>query len=179
MILFQVIEAPTFRYQHDWLKTREFWRLLSAHWVHVNWIHFFLNAAGLLLCVAITSPQWSVKRWLVYQFVLALGISLMFSQFNPELNWYVGYSGTLYGIFLLAAVDLYSHDKVIAVLLSVVIVIKIAIEQTSEINVTTSDIIGTPVIVDAHFYGVLLAITIALINRAITIVNRYEVTKSH
>lgn len=170
MILLQVFEAPNFRYQHDWLKSGEFWRLLTAHWVHINWIHFFLNAAGLLLCVMITAPQWSIKRWIVYQLILALGISLMFSLFNPELDWYVGYSGTLYGVYLLAAVDLYRRDKMIAVLLSAVIVIKIAIEQSGEINLTTSDIIGSPVIVDAHFYGVLMAISIALTNRVITIV---------
>ncbi len=172
MILLQWFEAPNFRYQHDWYESGEFWRLLTAHWVHVNWIHFFLNAAGLLLCVMITSPQWSIKRWVVYQFVLASGISLMFSLFNPELNWYVGYSGTLYGVFLLAAIDLYGRDRLISVLLAGVIVIKIAIEQSGEINLTTSDIIGSPVIVDAHFYGVLLAISIALINRLTTIAQK-------
>ena len=97
--------------------------------------------------------------------VLAPGISLLFSLLNPELNWYVGYSGVLYGIFILAAFDLYSRDKVISVLLIAAIVIKITIEQSGEINLTTSDIIGSPVIVDAHLYGVLLAMTIALLNR--------------
>jgi hypothetical protein len=36
-----------------------------------------------------------------------------------------------------------------------------------DFNLTSSDIIGTPVIVDAHLYGVLLAFLIALVNRVI------------
>ncbi len=169
MVLFQIIEAPDLRYQKNWLDSNEWWRILTAHWVHVNWIHFLLNAAGLLLCVSITTPQWTILRWFVYQLILSLGISLLFSLLNPELGWYVGYSGILYGIFMLAAFDLYLRDKIIAVLLAAAIVIKITIEQSGELNLTTSDIIGTPVVVDAHLYGVLLAVTIALVNRFKTI----------
>lgn len=178
MVLLQILEPRNFRYQHDWLQSGEFWRLLTAHWVHVNWIHFSLNAAGLVLCMTITDPVWSIKRWIVYQLILALGISILFKQFNPELGWYVGFSGVLYGIYLLAAVDLFQRDKVIAILVASAIVIKIAIEQSGEINLTTSDIIGTPVIIDAHLYGVLLAMVIALLNWAITIVKTSELSGS-
>lgn len=164
MIVFQLIESPNLRYQYNWQESHEWWRLLTAHWVHVNWIHFLLNAAGILLCLSITSPRWTVMRWFVYQVILALGISVLFSLFNPTLNWYVGYSGVLYGIFILAAFDLYRRDKLISILLSAAILIKITIEQTGDINLTTSDIIGSPVIVDAHLYGVLLAMAILLVN---------------
>ena len=178
MVLLQLIEPPTLRYQHDWLKTGEYWRLLSAHWVHVNWIHLLLNAAGLILCMTLTTPLWSASRWLSYQLIFALGISLLFSAFNPELDWYVGYSGILYGVFLLAAVDLYHRDKLVSVLLAAAIVIKIAIEQSGELNITTSDIIGSPVIVDAHLYGVIMAVAIVSTNRLNTLVRARELTRS-
>ncbi len=172
MVLLQLSGEELFRYQQDWLESAEYWRLITTHWAHINWVHFLLNAAGLILCLTITTPEWSIKRWLLYQLVFALGISLLFSFFNPGLIWYLGYSGILYGIFLLAALDLYQRDKLIALLLGSAIVIKITLEQTSEINLTSSDIIGSPVIVDAHLYGVILAIIIALVNHVITILNR-------
>ncbi len=172
MVLLQLLGQELFRYQHDWLESAEYWRLITTHWAHTNWIHFLLNAAGLVLCLSIASPEWSIKRWLLYQFVFALGISLLFNSLNPELTWYLGYSGILYGIFLLAAVDLYPRDKLIALLLGSAIVIKITLEQSSEINLTTSDIIGVPVVVDAHLYGVILAIFVALVNHVITITKR-------
>lgn len=170
MSLFQLTGSELFRYQQNWLDSGDYWRVLSAHWVHVNWKHLFLNAAGLLLCLSIAGPGWSYTRWLFYQLIFALGISFLFTLFNPRLDWYVGYSGILYGIFLLAAIDLYDRDRLIAFLLGAAIVIKITLEQTSDINLTTSGMIGSPVVVDAHLYGVILAILIALMNRVIKIV---------
>lgn len=170
MILLQLLGPEVSRYQHGWLQSGEYWRAISAHWVHVNWKHLLLNAAGILLCLSITAPGWSFIRWLLYQIYFALGISILFTLFNPQLDWYVGYSGVLYGIFLLAAVDLYDRDRLIAGLLGASIVIKITLEQTSDINLTTSDMIGSPVIVDAHLYGVILAIFIASVNRVIKLV---------
>ena len=169
MMVLQLLGQKLFRYQFDWQESGQFWRLLSAHWAHTNWIHFLLNAVGLILCMSIATPNWSVKKWLSYQLILGLGISLLFTMFNPELRWYLGYSGILYGIFLLAAIDLYPRDRLIGILLGAAIVIKITLEQTSDINITSSDIIGSPVIVDAHFYGVLLAAAIALFNGIVTI----------
>ena len=167
MVFAQIIGLETFRYQLDWFESVEYWRILSAHWVHVNWIHLALNALGLILCFIITGPGWSIRRWMAYQISLACGISLMFTFYNPYLQWYVGYSGILYGIFLLAAIDLYQQEKLVALLLAVGIVTKIALEQFGDFNLTSSDIIGAPVIVDAHLYGVFLAIVIALVNRVI------------
>ncbi|MCP4492946.1 MAG: rhombosortase [Gammaproteobacteria bacterium] len=171
MVMLQLFGQELFRYQYDWLESAEYWRLITTHWAHTNWMHLLLNAAGLVLCLTVASPEWSIKRWLIYQFVFALGISLLFNLFNPELTWYLGYSGILYGIFLLAALDLYPRDKLIALLLGSAIVIKITLEQTSEINFNSSDIIGSPVIIDAHLYGVILAITIALVNHVTTILS--------
>jgi len=42
------------------------------------------------------------------------------------------------------------------------IVIKVIIEQFTPYDITSADIIGAPVIVDAHLYGLMLAIAIAL-----------------
>ena len=174
MIILQLFDVRDLRYQRDWLSTGEYWRLFSAHWVHVNWIHFILNAAGLLLCMAIASPRWLIGQWIVYNLVLTLGISVLFSLRNPQLGWYAGYSGVLFGIYLLAAVDLYPREKLIALLLAAAISIKVILEQVSDLKVTSSDLIGTPVIIDAHLYGLVLGLSIALAQRAYTIGHRYH-----
>ena len=172
MVALQLAGPELSRFQSDWLQSGDYWRILTAHWVHVNWKHFLLNAAGLLLFLSITAPGWSIVRWLIYQVCFALGISILFTLLNPQLDWYVGYSGILYGIFLLAAIDLYHRDSLIALIVGAAIVIKITLEQTSDINLTTSDMIGSPVVVDAHFYGVLLAILIAIVNQVIKVMSR-------
>jgi rhomboid family GlyGly-CTERM serine protease len=165
----QLIDIELLRYQGDWVSSGQYWRLLTAHWVHVNWTHLSLNGAGLLFCLAITRPDWSAKHWCLYLIVISFSISALFTVFNPELGWYVGFSGVLFGIFCLSGIDLFKHDRLIAVLLLVVIFAKVLIEQMSDLEVTSSELIGSPVIVDAHFYGLISALIIALVQRVYTI----------
>ena len=163
MVCLQIIDSQTFRFQQDWVQQAEFWRVITAHWIHFNWLHLLLNGLGLVLCVAIARPTWSIGRWIVYNLLLAIGISLLFTWLNPELDWYVGYSGVLFGVFLLAAIELFKTERIIASLLCIGVCSKVALEQTSSVTVTASDFIGVPVIIDAHLYGLLLAVAIALV----------------
>ncbi len=165
----QLLDLPTLRYQQGWLADGEYWRILTAHLVHVNWQHLMLNAFGLVLAMGITSPGWTIRRWVFYQFFLAIGISVLFTLLNPELQWYAGYSGVLYGIFLLAAIDLYQRDKLIAVLLLIALSAKIVLEQIGYFAINSGEFIGVPVIIDAHLYGLMLALSIALGERVYTI----------
>ncbi len=176
MVILQLFDFRDLRYQYDWLAKGEYWRLLSAHWVHVNWRHVMLNAAGLLLCMSIASPRWLIRQWVVYHLILALGISILFYLRNPQLEWYAGYSGVLFGLYLLAAIDLYPREKIVALLLAAAISIKVILEQTSDLKLDSSEFIGTPVIIDAHLYGLLLGLTIALVQRAYTIGDRRDKT---
>ncbi len=163
MLLFQLLGQELLRFQFNWLELAEFWRLVTAHFVHTNWIHLALNVAGLLLCVAICKPQWSLVQWLVYHGILSVGISLLLTLRNPELNWYVGYSGLLFGLYVIGAIDLFQRDRLISLLVLVFILGKVGLEQMSDLKVTNDELIGTPVIVDAHLYGVLLAFIITVV----------------
>jgi len=169
MTLFQFLDVGSLRYQPNWLSEGEYWRGFTAHWVHANWRHLVLNAAGLVLCMTIASPTWSIWRWGGYHLYLAFGISGLFTLLNPELGWYVGYSGVLFGIYLAAAVDLYPRDKVIALLLATAVVVKVVLEQSGNLTLSSGDLIGIPVIIDAHLYGLLLGLTIALAQPVYTI----------
>ena len=162
-VVLQLLGPEYFRYNSDWLKSGQIWRIVSAHWVHVGWAHLALNMLGLALCVSLANPRWSVKRWLLQSLALGIGISLLFTLQNPELNWYVGFSGILFGLYFLAAQDLYARDRLVALLMGGAIVTKVVIEQYTPYDITSAAIIGAPVIVDAHLYGLLTAIAIALV----------------
>lgn len=174
MGVLQLFDFEVLRYQQSWLSRGEYWRIFSAHWVHVNWPHLMLNAFGLLLCMGITSPRWAIRRWIFYHLFLTLGISVLFTLLNPELEWYAGYSGVLYGIFVLAALDLYQRDKLIALALAIGLSTKIILEQVGGFNISSSKFIGTLVVVDAHLYGALLALSIALGERIYTILGNSD-----
>ncbi len=163
MILLQVIGPEYFRYQRDWMASGEFWRFLSAHWVHVGWMHLFLNGLSLVICVSLTTPGWSAKRWLIQTLLMGLGISILIELFNPEIGDYAGHSGILYGLYVLGGISLFARDRLIAVLIVAAIVIKVLMEQFSFFDFNTGGLIGARVIVDAHMYGLLMAIAIALV----------------
>ena len=169
MVILQLLDIRDLRYQPNWWIEGEYWRGYTAHWVHANWLHLLLNATGLTLCMTIASPTWSIWRWVAYHLYLALGISTLFTLLNPELHWYVGYSGVLFGIYLLAAIDLYPRDKIIALLLGAAITIKVVLEQSGDMTLSSGELIGVPVIIDAHLYGLSLGLSIALAQRVYTI----------
>ncbi|MFT5550058.1 MAG: rhomboid family GlyGly-CTERM serine protease [Candidatus Azotimanducaceae bacterium] len=180
MVCLQIVDSQSFRFQHDWVEQSEFWRVITGHWIHFNWQHLLLNGLGLVLCVGITRPIWSIGRWIVYNLLLAVGISMLLTWLNPELDWYVGYSGVLFGVFLLAAIELFKTERIMALLLGLGVCSKVVFEQMNPMTVITSDIIGVPVIIDAHLYGILLAFVIALafalVNQVYTIVKKYSQT---
>jgi rhomboid family GlyGly-CTERM serine protease len=163
MTLLQVIGPEHFRYQLDLVEQGQIWRLVSAHFVHVGWMHLLLNGLGLAICVSLSNPGWSPSRWLLCCVILAVGISLLLSVFNPELSDYAGLSGVLFGLYLLTALSLYSRDRLIAILVIVAIVGKVIMEQFNFYDFNSGELIGARVIVDTHLYGLLMAIAIALV----------------
>jgi rhomboid family GlyGly-CTERM serine protease len=162
MTLLQVIGPEYFRYQQDLIDQGQLWRFISAHWVHVGWLHLLLNGLGLVICVSLTSPGWSPVRWLLCCVIMAIGISMLLALNNPEVRAYAGLSGVLFGLYMLTALSLYARDRLISVLIIAAIVIKVLMEQFSFYDFNSGELIGAHIIVDAHLYGLLMAIAIAL-----------------
>jgi rhomboid family GlyGly-CTERM serine protease len=162
MTLLQAVGPEHFRYQQNLVAQGQWWRIISAHWVHVGWLHLLLNGLGLVICVSLTSPGWPPARWLLCCVIMAIGISLLLTLYNPEVVDYAGLSGVLFGLYMLTALDLYSRDRLIAVLIIAAIVTKVAMEQFNFYDFNSGELIGARVIVDAHLYGLLMAIAIAL-----------------
>ena len=168
MTLLQLIGPEYFRFEREWLERGELWRPISAHWVHVGWMHLFLNGLSLVVCVSLTTPGWSIRRWLATTLVMGAVISILLILNNPEVGDYAGHSGILYGLYVLGGVSLFARDRLVAVLIVAAIVIKILMEQFSFYDFNTGSLIGARVIVDAHMYGVLTAIVIALLGTTYT-----------
>jgi rhomboid family GlyGly-CTERM serine protease len=163
MALLQLIGPEYFRFQRDAVEAGQVWRLVSSHWVHVGWMHWFLNSLGLVICVILTTPGWSARRWALTTLTMGLGITALMMLFSPEERSYAGHSGILYGLYVLGAVSLFRRDRLISVLIIAAIVIKVLMEQFSFYDFNTGSLIDARVVVDAHLYGLLMAIAIALL----------------
>lgn len=141
------------RYEREAVLQGEYWRLLTGHLVHGNWLHLFLNGAGLGLIVALFPGHYSPRQWLLIGLFSLVAIDAGFVLWEPQLHWYVGLSGVLHGALAAGAIAWWRYEsKRLALALSVIFVGKLAWEQWQGALPLSG---GLAVVVDAHLYGAL------------------------
>ncbi len=145
------------------LQDLELWRLLSGHFVHLGWSHLLLNLAGCLLVWYLFRKDFGLRQWASMIVAGALAISAGFLLFNPGLDWYVGLSGLLHGLFAAGLVSWVRERSLEAAGIFVIFMGKIIWEQIAGPLPLTSDAAGGPVIVDAHLYGALAGAAAAIV----------------
>ena len=140
------------RYQRDAVAAGQWWRLLTAHWVHLGARHVWFNVAGLALLWAMLARHCTPRQWLliVLAALLAIDAGLWFLQ--PDVVWYVGASGLLHGIWAAGAIiewrarDWHSWPLLLALLG------KLGYELLLGRSAVVADM---PVVFSAHRYGAL------------------------
>jgi rhomboid family GlyGly-CTERM serine protease len=138
------------RYQRDAVGAGEFWRLLTAHVVHLNATHALLNALGLVLLWGLFARVWSPMQWLFAVLLSLLCIDAGFWFLAPRLEWYVGASGLLHGIFACGCIALLRQRDWIGAVSTVVFIGKLIWEQ--RVGPLPFEESGAVVTV-AHLYG--------------------------
>ena len=153
-IIFQVAELPdVLRFSRDEINNGQWWRVLTGNLVHLGYAHLALNLAGLAVISLLLAPAMHAWQWAITGVVSMLGVGLGLLFFDPQLNWYVGLSGVLYGLLLGGAIAEFRYQKTIATILIVYTVGKIIWEQIYGAVESSEKITGGTVIVNAHLYG--------------------------
>lgn len=130
----------------------EYWRLLTGHWLHLNWNHWLMNQLGLLLILWLLPMLLFKARWLfAFMFIgLMIGLSLLVT----DLDGYVGMSGVLYGLVFYGVLVDTSLSKGMKLLFLTLVVGKVLLEQMwPQLNAATEAQIGGIVAIDAHLFG--------------------------
>jgi len=138
----------------------QWWRLLSAHFVHIDLEHAVLNSLGLVLMWALFARDYSPWRWAAIYCGSAIAVSLGLWFFNPELQWYVGASGALHGVMTAGTIAHLRRRDLDGWILALFIVGKIAYEQSAG-ALPLAGTVNT--IVDAHLYGAIGGVVLALL----------------
>jgi len=90
--------AALLRYDRGAIAAGGWWRLLSAHAVHLDLHHLLLNELGLVLVWALFAEDYDAIEWTVIVLSGALAISCGLWWLSPRVAWYVGASGVLHTI---------------------------------------------------------------------------------
>ena len=147
-------------YDRGALAAGEWWRLLTAHFVHLDVEHAVLNSLGVVLMWALFARDYSPWRWAAIYSGAALAVSAGLWFRNPELQWYVGASGALHGVMTAGTIAHLRRRDLDGWILAIFIVAKLAYEQFAG-ALPFAGTVNT--IVDAHLYGAIGGVVLGLL----------------
>ena len=160
--LFDPATTTALRYERSTIQGGEIWRLVTGNLVHLGWEHLLLNLTGLLLIWLLFGRLLSTRQWLIVTVISCLAVGLGLLLFNPDLDWYVGLSGMLHGLFVTGLLINLRNGYKLEWLLLLAIVGKLIWEQFHGAMPGSADIAGGAVVVDAHLYGAISGIVTGL-----------------
>lgn len=146
-------------YQRTALAAGEWWRLITAHLVHLDLEHALLNMLGLVLMWSLFARDYRPREWLIITVAIIAGIDAGLWLRDTNVDWYVGASGALHGVMAAGTLAHLRRGDMDGWILAVFIVLKLSYEQWS--GALPFNESGEPVVVNAHFYGAMAGLASA------------------
>jgi rhomboid family GlyGly-CTERM serine protease len=140
------------RYDRAAIAAGEWWRLISAHFVHLGLEHAALNALGLVMMWALFARDFRPAAWLLILGASIAAIDIGLWLRDSTVEWYVGSSGALHGIMAAGTFAHVRRGDLDGWILAIFVIVKLSYEQgTGALPFAHAD--GVPVVVVAHLYG--------------------------
>jgi len=148
------------RYDRSALAAGQWWRLLSAHAVHLDIRHTVLNGAGLALLWALFARHYRGRQWLLILMTAACAIDAGLWFRDTRVMWYVGASGVLHGAMAAGCLAALRRGEREGFILAAFVLAKLIYEQAGGVLAFAGS--ALPVVVNAHLYGALGGLAAAL-----------------
>ena len=145
--------ADRLAFERTGIAAGEYWRLLSAHFVHLGHLHLLLNLGGLLLIAYLVGTALTRAEWLLALFFACITISVGLWVLQPDLERYVGLSGALHALLAAGLVATIGRWQLDLWIVASALAAKLLLEQLVGPLPVSESISGGNVIVDAHLYG--------------------------
>ncbi len=134
------------RYDRSAIAAGGWWRLLTAHMVHLDAHHLILNELGLVLMWSLFAQDYDPVEWCAIVLGGALAISSGLWWLSPRVSWYVGASGVLHSVMAAGAMKHLATRAWDRWILVVGLGVKLCWEQWGGSAAPL-------IVVDAHLYG--------------------------
>ncbi|MDX1404046.1 MAG: rhombosortase [Woeseiaceae bacterium] len=129
----------------------EIWRFLTAHVVHLGYLHLALNLLGLGVVWLLVGRRFGHRQWYFVIVTCAVSVSVGLWWLDSDLDWYLGLSGVLHGMLAAGAVRGIRELPVESLAICAILAGKLAYEQFA--GPLPGAASAGPVIVNAHLYG--------------------------
>jgi rhomboid family GlyGly-CTERM serine protease len=144
------------RYERAAVLDGQWWRLATGHLVHGDAAHLAWNVCGVLLVWWLFAREYRLAGWGWVLLASTAAIGAGFLVFEPQLQWYVGFSGVLHGAMAAGLVAwLRTARDPLTGLVAVLFAAKLVWEHTHGAVPFTSASLSLPVVHQAHSYGAL------------------------
>jgi len=145
---------PVLRYERSAVLAGEAWRLVTGHLVHADLVHLGWNVLGVLIVAFLFARDYSWRAWLVVLVASTATTDLGFLLLEPQLEWYVGFSGVLHGLMAAGLVAwLRTSRDAITWIVTGLFAAKLAWEHFAGPLPFTAASLAVPVVHEAHTYG--------------------------
>jgi len=143
----------------------QYWRLLTANFVHFGWAHTLMNLGAFLLCSVALLNEFSIKVFTALILSCCLAVGICIYAFNPEYETYAGLSGALHGLIIAGVLVNKRHKYWVNGILIALVFAKVVNEnragyQSNELQ----DLLPVAVAYSAHLYGALAGLAFGLIH---------------
>jgi rhomboid family GlyGly-CTERM serine protease len=164
LLLLPELDGPAARqalgYEREGLQQGQWWRFLTAHFVHLDLEHAVLNGMGVVLMWALFARDYAPLRWGVIYLAAMLAVSAGLWLLSPQYDWYVGASGALHGVMAAGTLAHLRRGDLDGWILAVFIVVKLGYEQFAGALPFAG---SADTVVDAHLYGAFGGVLVALL----------------
>jgi rhomboid family GlyGly-CTERM serine protease len=151
------------RYDRAAVAEGQWWRLFTAHVVHLDATHALLNCVGLVLLWALFARSYRLTQWLWAIALTLAAVDLGFWFVSTTLAWYVGASALLHGVFAAGCMALVRRRDPVGIAAGLLFVAKLTWEQWHGPLPFEQD---HPVVTVSHAYGAVGGVLAGLVLRS-------------
>ncbi len=131
------------------------WQLVTASWAHASYLHASGNALVLVVTSLLLKYSSAIRYW--SELIAASVITNAVIAGLLSVDWYLGMSAVVYAAIARLMVEQNSHLGYLFLALLVAWVgAQLLIYQGDTLNWYEQNIVGTPILAEAHLVGIIL-----------------------